>query len=264
MSAVDTELVEIPLSFSKIMAGGVEVSPERISRADFLKFFEDALKFVYGNDANTLQRIPSIENGSLRLVFALPAVFAQALIADLNALNAGDENAVSTQTRIDIAREWESAAKKDDTIVYSIGPSGNNLRISKDSPLKLPPEKASWIRVERFVTGIVENVGGKKKANLHITVPGEKSSIVVESTREILKGFDKVYNEVTLKISYEYHYRTHKKKNFHLEKIISPKPVFSREDRMAKLNKVAEEGRKVWADVPDHNRWLSALRGEGE
>ena len=153
---------------------------------------------------------------------------------------------------------------KDESVAYSIDLPENNLKISKATPLKLPPERASWIRVERFVTGTVENVGGKQKANLHITVPGEKNLLVVESSKDILRGFDKVYSEVTLKISYEYHHRTLEKKNFHLEQIISTVPAFSREERIAKLKKVAEDGRKIWADVTDHNAWLRDLRGEDE
>ncbi|MBQ8444801.1 MAG: hypothetical protein IJX22_00245, partial [Opitutales bacterium] len=100
--------------------------------------------------------------------------------------------------------------------------------------------------------------------NLHITVPGEKNLLVVESSKDILRGFDKVYSEVTLKISYEYHHRTLEKKNFHLEQIISTVPAFSREERIAKLKKVAEDGRKIWAYVTDHNAWLRDLRGEDE
>lgn len=100
--------------------------------------------------------------------FAVPAALANVLSADVAAINAGDEAAVSTQERIDIAREWERAAMKDDSVVYSIGSPENNLKISKATPLKLPPEQAAWIRVERFVTGTVENVGGKQKANLLI------------------------------------------------------------------------------------------------
>ena len=83
--------------------------------------------------------------------------------------------------------------------------------------------------------------------------------LVVESSKDILRGFDKVYSEVTLKISYEHHPRTLEKKNFHLEQIISTKPAFSREKRMAKLKKVADGGRKIWADVSDHNAWLRDL-----
>lgn len=131
-------------------------------------------------------------------------------------------------------------------------------------PLSFSTKMASWIRVERFVTGTVENVGGKQKANLHITVPGEKNLLVINSSKEMLRGFDKVYDEVTLKISYEYHHRTLEKRNFRLEQIISTKPVFTREERAARLKKVAEEGRRIWADVPDHNAWLRDLRGEDE
>ena len=75
----------------------------------------------------------------------------------------------------------------------------------------------------------------------------------------MLRGFDKVYSEVTLKISYEYHLRTLEKKNFHLEQIISTAPAFSGEERMSKLKKVVDDGRKIWADVPDHNAWLRDL-----
>ena len=262
MSDAGTEFVKIPLSFSKKMADGRFVSSEHISRNDFLKFYEQAMKFVYGNDGNAPHGVPAMENGSLRLVFSVSAALANVLAADVAAINAGDEDAVSTQERIDIAREWERAAMKDESVAYSIGSPENNLKISKATPLKLPPERASWIRVERFVTGTVENVGGKQKANLHITVPGEKNLLVVESSKDMLRGFDKVYSEVTLKISYEYHHRTLEKKNFHLEQIISTKPAFSREERMAKLKKVAEDGRKIWADIPDHNAWLRDLRGE--
>ncbi len=262
MSDAGTELVKIPLSFSKKTANGRFMSSEHIGLNDFLNFYEQALKFVYGNDGNAPHRVPAVENGSLRLVFAVPVALANVLAADVAAINAGDEDAVSMQERIDIARKWERAAMKDESVAYSIGSPENNLKISKATPLKLPPERASWIRVERFVTGTVENVGGKQKANLHITVPGEKNLLVVESSKDILRGFDKVYSEVTLKISYEYHHRTLEKKNFHLEQIISTVPAFSREERMAKLKKVAEDGRKIWADVPDHNAWLRDLRGE--
>ena len=149
----------------------------------------------------------------------------------------------------------EGSAMKDESVAYSIGLPENNLKISKATPLKLPPEQASWIRVERFVTGTVENVGGKQKTNLHITVPGEKNLLVVESSKDMLRGFDKVYSEVTLKISYEYHPRTLEKKNFHLVKIISAKPAFSREERMAKLKKVA--------DGKSGRTFLTTMRGCG-
>lgn len=262
MSDSATGLVAFPLSFSKKTADGVAVSPEHISRSDFLKFYEQASKFVYGSDANAPHSLPAMEKGSLRLVFSLPAVIASALTADIAAINDGNEDAVSMQERLDVAREWERAALKDDSVLYSIGATESNLRISKATPLKLPPERAAWIRVERFVTGTVENVGGKQKANLHVTVPGEKNLLVIESSKDMLRGFDKVYSEVTLKVSYEYHHRTLEKKNFHLEKIISAKPAYSREERMERVKKIAGEGRKIWADVPDHNAWLRDLRGE--
>lgn len=107
MPNAGTEFVKIPLSFSKKTADGRFVSSEHISRNDFLKFYEQAMKFVYGNDGNAPHGVPAMENGSLRLVFSVSAALANALAADVAAINAGDEDAVSMQERIDIAREWE-------------------------------------------------------------------------------------------------------------------------------------------------------------
>ena len=54
------------------------------------------MKFVYGNDGNAPHGVPAMENGFLRLVFAVPAALANALSADVAEISAGDEDAVSS------------------------------------------------------------------------------------------------------------------------------------------------------------------------
>lgn len=40
------------------------------------------MKFVYGNDGNAPHGVPAMENGSLRLVFAVPAALEKQFLED--------------------------------------------------------------------------------------------------------------------------------------------------------------------------------------
>lgn len=238
------------------------MSKKHLIISEFTNFCDQAARFVYGNDVKQPQAVPEIEDGSVCLVFQVVAAIAASLTADIAAISAGDEARVSVPDRVQIARQWNSVAQRDGTVRYAVGDGENRLLISKETPLKPSISSAAWVRVERYFTGIVEDVGGAQTANIHIRLAGESKSIKIEATRDMLRGFSGIYENVTLKASFDVHLTTGERRNFHLLEIVNTKPKLSAEARRSRLAKLVSSGREAWKTVADHNLWLRELRGE--
>ncbi len=118
-----------------------------------------------------------------------------------------------------------------------------------------------WVRVERYVKGEVEDMGGHKRVNAHIRLPDGKS-LLVEADRQLLRDekVNRLYKPAMVRISAEYNVATREYRNARLLEFVEHDV---RIDERA-LDRLKQRGAQAWADVPDAGDWVDRLRGNAD
>lgn len=114
------------------------------------------------------------------------------------------------------------------------------------------------VRVERYVRGEIEDMGGHTKPNAHIRLPDGKA-LLVEAAREILRDekINRLYKPAMVRVTAEYNVMTREYRNARLIEFVEHE---SRLDEGV-LERVIQRGAKAWRDVPDAGAWVDSLRG---
>ncbi|MBB1599820.1 hypothetical protein A9977_07180 [Variovorax sp. UMC13] len=118
-----------------------------------------------------------------------------------------------------------------------------------------------WVRVERYVRGEIEDMGGHTKPNAHIRLPDGKA-LLVDAAREMLRDekINRLYKPAMIRIVAEYNVATREYRNARLLEFVEHE---SRFDEKA-LDRLTQRGAKAWRDVPDAGTWIDELRGSKE
>lgn len=132
------------------------------------------------------------------------------------------------------------------------------------SPHRVPlatQAAGQWVRVERYVQGEVEDLGGSDRVNAHIGLAsGER--LTVDTDRAMLRDdkVNRLYKTSMLRISAEYNVATEQHRNARLIEFVDYAPKFD-ESEFERLTTV---GRQAWKSVSNPSAWVDALRGHGE
>jgi hypothetical protein len=184
------------------------------------------------------------------------------LLHDLRKLANGQEmDGVSSKRRAVIER-WQKSARGVHRWQVSIAadflPSA--IVISAESDFRAD-DADQWVRVERYVRGEIEDMGGHAKPNAHIRLPDGKT-LLVDAAREMLRDekTNRLYKPAMIRIVAEYNVMTREYRGARLLEFVEHE---SRFDEKA-IERLTQRGAKAWRDVPDAGAWVDELRGSKE
>jgi hypothetical protein len=201
-----------------------------------------------------------IEEGSLKVVAFITAMFFASVKEDMALLAASGDLDLIQPRRAKIIEAWQERARRNTNRKYMLGDalSPAQVVIHASSRFEHKSENA-WVAVEKYLTGKVTEIGGKTSPNVHVTLAGSGETVVVDATERQL-GAEKenyLYKDVTLRLDAEQHLRTRALRNLRL---IEFSPQANEVDEQG-LTQLWDKGRKAWADVRSAAGWVEELRG---
>ena len=116
-----------------------------------------------------------------------------------------------------------------------------------------------WVTVEKYLFGIIENMGGAQKANVHLRLRDTGQTVIVNTSQDFIRDEtqNRVYRDALLRVRAEQHFRTGQLRNVHLIAFEDYEPTYDEEA----LGRFTEQGAKAWRDVPDAVAWVREQRG---
>lgn len=238
-------------------SAGYEITPGRVPLAELRTFVKDVEEFLRGdaNDVDTGALDVAIVTGSLG-VQTVP-IASPGLLGDLRRLAAVELLDGIAAKRRAVVERWQKAARGPRKTWVVIASKHLAAPIRIDSTTDFHADDADqWVRVERYVRGEIEDMGGRP--NAHIRLPDGKA-LVVDAPREVLRDekVNRLYKPAMLRIVAEYNVLTREYRNARLIEFVEHDHRFDPKD----IERLTQRGAKAWRDVADAGAWVDALRG---
>lgn len=240
-------------------SAGFAVSPQRVPLAVLRSFINDASAFLRGDDIGPeLAGLEvALKSGSLAL--QTRPVADPGLWADLRLLADSDVIDGISPKRRALVESWQAQARSmRQARVEITAPSLRRpIVISKETDFHTD-DADHWVRVERYVRGEIEDLGGAVTANAHMRLPDGKR-LKVDTDRAVLRDdkTNRLYKPAMVRITAEYNVLTREyRKARLLEFVEHDTRVDERE-----LDRLFQRGAKAWQDMPEASAWVDELRG---
>ena len=241
-------------------SAGFEASPERVRLADLADFSADVAAFLRGDgkeiDSKTLE--VAVVNGSLA-IRTTPLLAAPQLFNDMRGLLNSELLDNLDAKRRDVMERWQKAARQTRQLAYRISAPFLDRPIVVNAESDYHSDDAdSWVQVERYIRGEIQDLGGATKANAHVKLP-DGSTLKVTTERDVLRDdtVNRLYKLAMLRIKAEYNVLTRELRNARLMEFVEYAPQIDEED----LIRMTRRGATAWKDVGDATAWVDELRG---
>lgn len=241
-------------------SAGYEATPERVRLGELARFAEEVQTFLKGDtrevDAQDLE--VSVQKGSLAIQ-TVPIHGAPKLFRDLQALGAGELLDSLDAKRREIIEKWQKAAKRTTDLAYRVAAPFLDAPVIISATTDYHSDDADqWVQVERYIRGVIENLGGVRQPNAHVRLPDGRT-LVVATERELLsrEPDNKVYKKAMLRIRAEYNVQTRELRNAKLLEFVD----YTNDVDEAHLRRLGQRGSEAWKDVDDPTAWVDDLRG---
>lgn len=241
---------------------GVRITPATIGLARFNEFNQQVATFIAGSEGLKLDDVQvSVGDGSYKLTARLTPLVVAALQPDLQALQRPDSLGEIDPKRAAVVEKWQARSKGNADLRYAIRPHGfvaKPIELSTATDYRIG-EVVPWIKVEKYLCGTVVDMGGVQKVNVQIRLDDSGQIVRVGTNQGYLKDQqeNRLYRKVLVRVEADQHFRTGQLRNLRLLSFEDYEPRYDE----AALDRFAERGREVWADVPDAAEWVRQLRG---
>lgn len=239
---------------------GACISPQRVRLGDLVRFTEDVKAFLQGDgkelDAQALEI--SVLQGSFALQTP-PIGPAPKLFDDLQALAQGTSLDGIDKSRRTVIERWQRSARTEGGLVYAIAAPCLARPLVVDASSDYHAGDADqWVRVERYLSGEIEDLGGANRPNAHVRLADGKR-LRVESDKELLRNdkLNRLYKTTMLRITAEYNLRTRELRNARLLEFVEHAVDIDE----GELSRMKSRGAAAWKDVDDASAWVDELRG---
>lgn len=244
-------------------AGGLQVAPEAIPLGLLKEFVADVAAFIRGSDGEieTKDLIVSVKKGSFGLQSheALPA--ALSIWSDLDQLAESRIDGVDAR-RVAVAEKWRAQAIRHPTRSFNIGDSsGTKVVLINANTFFLNPQKSYWVKVERYVAGVIVDWGGMASPNMHLRLD-DGTPLTIAATHDQIREQEKnlVYHHAVVRVEMEEDFLTGEKRNVRFLGFADYDPKVD-EDQYQKMIRL---GREAWKDIDDSVNWVRSVRGGDE
>lgn len=236
---------------------GAEVGPAHVPLALLGEFQKDVAEFLKGSgkEIDSGQIMVSIEQGSLALV-ATGLLAVTGLWSDLAQLQNPAALGLVDPKRAAVVERWQKAARRNVHRSYLLADTGKTLNVRVDASSDFRNQvEAAWVPVEKYLTGLITDMGGTHKANIHLKLAdGQVQMIAADQQLLAAEEKNRLYKPATVLVRAEESLKTGELRNLSLIDF-QPEPTGWNEAEFAALVK---KGTQAWKDVPDD--WLEELR----
>jgi hypothetical protein len=243
-------------------SGGYEITPDRVPMAVLKTFTQDVDVFLRGegSELDTSELQVSVFKGSLGVLTA--PIGQTALLQDLRHLSSTDLLDGIDAKRREVVERWQRLAKGTRKAIFKISAPFLAAPITISAQTDFRADDADqWVKVERYLQGEVQQIGGATKVNAHIRLP-DNTLLPVESEREVFRNdkVNRLYKLSMVRITAEYNVVTRKYRNARLLSFEEHQDALDE----SQLQRLIDRGTKAWKDTPKASEWVEALRGGGD
>jgi len=241
---------------------GYEITPARVPLAALRGFAKDVDEFLRGDggDVDTSSLDVAVVKGSLALSTA--PIANPVLLGDLQRLCSDQRLDGISVKRRGVVERWQKAARGPRHLKIEIQARFLNSPIVINADTDFRADDADqWVRVERYVKGEIEDMGGHGKANAHVRLPDGKL-LVVDASKDVLRDekVNRLYKTAMVRITAEFNVMTREYRSARLIEFVEHD---NRVDEKA-LERLFSRGARAWQSVPDAGEWVDSLRGSGD
>lgn len=253
----DTSKLKISLRDS---SRGFSVTPSRVPLATLRAFSRDVDEFFKGDDGEiaTNKLEVAIIEGSLAIE-PTEMLVAPRFFHDLAGLAQTQILDLIDVKRRDVVDRWQRLTKSNRSLSYSIESStlSRVLVINSETDFHLD-DADNWVRVERYLSGEIEDLGGAGKSNAHLRLPNG-NLIRVETSKDLLRDekVNRLYKASMLRFRADFNIVTNEYRNAVLIEFVDYAPKFDE----AAFTRLTERGRTAWSDVENPSEWVDSIRG---
>lgn len=152
---------------------GYEATPERVRLAVLADFTRDVEQFLRGKsrevDPSALE--VAVQPGSVAIV-TQPIASAPGLFRDLRALLDSESLDALDVRRREVIERWQKLARSDRSVSLELSAPFLTRPVLVNADTDYRADDADqWVRVERYVRGEIQDLGGVTKANAHVRSP---------------------------------------------------------------------------------------------
>jgi hypothetical protein len=239
---------------------GYEATPERVRLALLADFTRDVEVFLRGKsrevDVSKLE--VSVQRGSVAIV-TQPIAAAPELWRDLRALLVSELLDALDPKRREVVDGWQKLARSVQGLAFRLSAPALDRPVVISAETDYRADDADqWVRVERYVRGEIQDLGGAVKPNAHVRLP-DGSSLTVSTERDVLRNdtVNRLYKPAMLRVQAQYNVLTRELKDARLIEFVQYEPRFEEGD----LERLNRRGAQAWKDVDDAAAWVDELRG---
>jgi hypothetical protein len=233
-----------------------EIGPRSIPLNLLGEFQKEVKDFLTGttHDIDPKEVTVSIEDGSLAFVVS-GFLVAASLLSDIEKLRTSHSLDHIDSKRANVVERWQNASAQNPNRRYFVANKTTQLGFSIDSNSNYSRSDEIWVNVEKYLDGIVIDLGGKKEANVHLDVQGK--TLTIAANRNLLAEEEKnrLYRPSIIRVTAEENLVTGDLRNYRLLSFETNRPSYDDDE----FGQMVERGTKAWSDVPDN--WLEELRG---
>lgn len=248
--------------FLRGKVSGVQLTPRTIGLSQFNEFNQQVEAFISGSQKGKQNETHvEVAEGSYKLRVTLAAVASVALQPDLALMAREDTLGELDPKRAEIIAKWQASARRDDGFEYEIKPDSVDLPrvlVTKTTDYRIGAV-IPWVTVEKYLFGVIEDMGGAQKANIHLRLRDSGQAVIVGASQDILRdqSENRVYRKALLRVKAEQHFKTGQLRNIRLVAFEDYAPSYDE----AALNAFFDQGAKAWRDIPDSVAWVREQRG---
>lgn len=240
-------------------SAGYGVTPARVPLALLRAFAGDVHDFLRGDgsgpDATGLE--VAVIDGSLGILAA--PIADPGLLADLRHLSQSESLDSLNPRRRPVVERWQKAAKSPRHALYKISAPMLERPVVISATSDYHADDADqWVRVERYVRGEIEDLGGSTRSNAHIRLPDGKL-LKVDTDRAVLRDdkINRLYKPAMVRITAEYNVVTREYREARLIEFVEHDTRIDEKE----LERLFQRGAKAWREVPDAAKLVENLRG---
>jgi hypothetical protein len=239
---------------------GYSVTPKRVPLAALREFARDVDDFFKGEDGEvqTQKLDVSILEGSL-VIQPHDHLVAPRFFHDIAGLAQSEIIDLLDKKRREVIDRWQKRARASRGIAYVITSYtlDKPVVINSETDFRLD-DADNWVRVERYLNGEIEDLGGSSKSNAHLRLPNGEL-IRVETSKSTLRDekVNRLYKPSMIRFRADFNIVTQEYRNAVLIEFVDYSPKFDEEA----FGRLTERGRAAWSDVNDPSEWVESQRG---
>jgi hypothetical protein len=236
----------------------LEISPNNISLSLISAFAKDIHDLVNSlQDGKKEDILASIENGSFKFNTIIALSAFNILSAEINTLNqTKDFSTIQTRTA-SIFETWYNKSKENPDLEFEIIPQNKeSLKLNSNVIFQRTDENV-WVESELFLFGVITDLGGAQKPNIHLKTEDGKSITIVCTKEDLINEKEnRVYHSSAIRVTANQNLYTGEIRDPKFLGFIEYNPTFNE----AELLSTIEKGRNAWSDIDNHIEWVRNLR----